>query len=62
MKYVALKVLPHGQQPGDVFEESEAVGNVFILVGAARKAEEDETVPVKLSRGRYRRRDLRAAD
>lgn len=67
MKYVALKALPHGQQPGDVFEESTAIGEVLILVGAARKAEPDEDVPQKTpstSRAprRYQRRDLRVEE
>jgi hypothetical protein len=59
MKYIALKVLPHGQQPGELFEESEAIGNVLITVGAARLATEDEIPSEKpSSRRRYSRRDL----
>jgi len=33
LKYIALKALPHGQQPGELFEESEAIGDVLIRVG-----------------------------
>lgn len=59
MHYIALKALPHGQQPGELFEESEAVGNVFIAVAAARKATDEEIAGAKPKRG-YRRRDMRA--
>jgi hypothetical protein len=56
---VALKVLPNGQQPGRVFEESEVVGRILVEAKAARLAtEEDLQTP---SRRRYRRRDLEAS-
>jgi hypothetical protein len=58
MKFVALKELPQGQQPGDVFEATEAQGNVLILVGAAKLAKGDETP--EPTRRTYRRRDLKA--
>lgn len=65
MKFVALKELPQGQQPGEVFETNEDIGNVLILVGAAKKwAEDPVTVPqepaASSARGRYRRTDLKA--
>lgn len=56
MKFVALKELPQGQQPGEVFDATEDQGRVLILVGAARKADEQEPAP----RRRYQRRDLAA--
>lgn len=59
MKLVALKELPHGQQPGDLFEENDAIGNVLILALAARKATEDDLASERPRRG-YRRRDMRA--
>lgn len=54
MKFIALKELPQGQQPGEEFEANEDVGNVLILVGAAKRVEDEKP------RGRYQRRDLRA--
>lgn len=56
MEYIAIKELPQGQQPGERFEANEDVGDVLILVGAAKRADEDDPQP----RGRYRRRDLQA--
>ncbi len=58
MKFVALKELPQGQQPGDVFEATEAQGNVLVSVGAARVAEPGETP--ERPRRKYTRRDLTA--
>ncbi len=54
MKFIALKELPQGQQPGDEFDTTEAMGNVLVLVGAAKRADADD------SPRRYRRRDLQA--
>lgn len=56
MKFIALKELPQGQQPGEEFETTKEVGDVLILVGAAKPAESSETP----RRGTYRRRDLQA--
>ncbi len=64
MKYVVLKALPQGQQPGDEVDLPEAVGNVFVLAGAARPAdpEPEAVAPTSSSssRRRYQRRDLEA--
>jgi len=60
VKYVALKALPDGQHPGDVFEIAEAIGQIFVLIGAARLADEDEQSTRKPARRRYQRRDLTA--
>jgi len=54
MKYIALKELPQGQQPGEEFETTEAMGDVLILIGAAKLADDDKGS----RRGGYRRRDL----
>lgn len=76
MKFVALKELPQGTQPGEVFDVNEDIGNVFILVGAARKATRadasSEPVPARTaepedtshrpSSRRYQRRDLQAEE
>ncbi len=37
MKFIALKELPQGQQPGEEFDTTEEMGNVLILVGAAKR-------------------------
>ena len=57
MQYVALVALPQGQQPGELFEEPEEVGHIFVLVGAARVATEDDRTKAKPKRT-YRRRDI----
>lgn len=57
MKFIALKELPQGQQPGDEFEANKDEGNVLILVGAAVRADSDEG---REARRRYRRRDMQA--
>lgn len=59
MRYIALKDLPQGQQPGEVFETTEAMGDVLVLVGAAKRADEPDAPPLKRH---YQRRDLRAED
>jgi hypothetical protein len=56
MKYIALKELPQGQQPGEEFETTEAMGDVLILVGAAKRADTDG------ARRRYQRKDLQATE
>jgi len=56
MKYRVKRPLPDGQQPGEIVELHEDVGNVFLLVDAVEKIEESKPLP----RGRYRRSDLRA--
>jgi hypothetical protein len=60
MKYLALKELPQGQQPGDTFEATEEMGNVLVSIGAAEKvAEPDEPKEPTVTRRRtYQRRDL----
>jgi hypothetical protein len=61
VKYIALKELPHGQQPGDVFDVSEAIGHIFVLVGAARLADPADLEPSRVPRRRYQRRDLESS-
>ena len=56
MKYRVKRPLPDGQQPGEIVELHEDVGNVFLLVDAVEKIEEPKPSP----RGRYRRSDLHA--
>jgi hypothetical protein len=59
MKFIALKELPQGAQPGDVFEATAEEGDVLILVGGAKKAEPEAEGPTTPStRRRYLRRDL----
>ena len=61
MKFIALKELPQGQQPGEVFETTPEMGDALILVGAARLADPDPKSPeVSSTRRRYQRRDLEA--
>lgn len=55
MKFIALKELPQGQQPGEEFETTEAMGDVLVLVGAAKRADDESE---KKSRSGYRRRDM----
>jgi len=62
MKFIALTELPQGQQPGEMFEATEDAGNVLILVGAARKADDDTETEPPRPRRRYQRRDLTAED
>ncbi len=58
MQYVVLKALPEGQQPGEIIEEPEEVGHIFVLAGAARVATAEDLEPGKKTVRRYRRRDL----
>jgi hypothetical protein len=65
VKFLVLKDLPQGQQPGDVIDIHEDIGKIFMLPGveAVKPLEEDEAVePVETStpRRRYQRRDLEA--
>ncbi len=63
MQFIALKELPQGTQPGDVFEASVEEGDVLILVGAAKKAELEPAPEAPTSRRRtYQRRDLTAEE
>jgi hypothetical protein len=56
MRYRALKELPQGQQPGDVFEpDTPAMGDLLVEMGAAERVVEPDA-PIK---GKYKRRDLR---
>ncbi len=55
MRFIALRELPKGTQPGQEFEATEDEGQVLILVGAAKKVEDDPS-----SRRKYQRRDLEA--
>lgn len=59
MEFVALKELPQGQQPGELFETTEEMGDVLILVGGARKATDDDRKTGRRAGG-YRRRDMKA--
>lgn len=56
MKYLVKKPLPDGQQPGEIVDLHEDVGNVFLLVDAVEKIDEAQ----KPARGRYRRADMQA--
>lgn len=58
MKFIALKELPQGQQPGEEFETTEDMGKVLILVGAAKHVDDDDKSSSR--RSTYRRRDLQA--
>jgi hypothetical protein len=64
MNFIALKELPQGQQPGEVFDTTEAMGDVLVSVGAAKRVEEEEesSPPVAPARRRYQRRDMEAAE
>ncbi len=65
MQFIALKELPQGTQPGDVFEASVEEGDVLILVGAAKKAEANAAPPdasTPARRRTYQRRDLTAEE
>lgn len=55
MKLIVIKELPQGQQPGDTLETTDAIGDVLILVGAAKLADSESS-----RRSGYRRRDLQA--
>ncbi len=55
MQFIALQELAQGQQPGEVFDTTEAMGAVLVLVGAARPVDPE---PAPVTRGRYRRADL----
>ena len=60
-KYVVLKTLPKGQQPGDTVELNDDEARVFLLVEAVR--EPDAFTPAELAtkpKRRYGRRDLEA--
>jgi len=57
VKYIAIKELPRGTQPGEEFEANEAEGDVLMLVGAAKPVEETPT-----RRPRYHRRDMAAVE
>ena len=65
-KYVVLKELPQGQQPGDLVELHEDVGRVFLTIEAVRKAtpsDETKSPQQRISRARtYQRRDLQAEE
>lgn len=56
MKVQAIRECPN-QLPGSIFEVPEALGRVFIAIGAAREvsSEPDADKPI---RRQYRRRDL----
>jgi hypothetical protein len=61
LKIFVLRELPLGQQPGSVVEEIDAAAKIWISIGAAREATENEIAAVKPSRrGSYRRRDMQA--
>lgn len=55
-KYRALKELPQGEQPGDIFQATEDVGDVLISVGCAERVADDERVG-RPDKGTYKRRD-----
>ncbi len=56
-KFVVLKALPQGQQPGETVDLNEDEGRVFLLVGAVKPADE-KPKPTR----RYARRDMQAED
>lgn len=55
MKFVALKDLPQGQKPGDVFDVPEEVGLVLVSFGVADRVDPE---PPSKSKHTYKRRDL----
>jgi len=55
MKLIALRELPQGQQPGEEFETTDAMGEVLILTGSAKRVEDDAK-----PRRTYNRRDMQA--
>jgi hypothetical protein len=55
MRFIALRELPKGTQPGQEFEATEDEGHVLMLVGAAKPVEDEPP-----SRRKYQRRDLEA--
>ena len=63
MKFRALKDLPQGQKPGDVFEpDTDDLGDALVSLGVAeRVVEPDDAKPGK-GKGKYARRDLTAED
>jgi hypothetical protein len=62
-RYRVLKELPQGQQPGDIIEENEDVGNVLMTPGvdAVELVADDTPLGKPRDRGTYKRRDLVAA-
>lgn len=62
MKYLALKELPDGIQPGVVFNAPTDIGDIFVQVGAARALADEEITPERSTRRTYRRRDLQAEE
>ncbi len=63
-RYLVLKELPQGQQPGTLVDLHDDVGRVFLLVGAVRlaDAESEPEMPSAPARRRYARRDLTAVE
>ncbi len=62
-KYVVLKTLPQGQEPGALVELHEDAGKVFLQVDAVRAAtpaDEKRTPQQRLIPRQYNRRDLQA--
>lgn len=61
MKYLVLKELPQGQQPGATIDVHEDIGNILEQVGAVRKVTEvEDDGETDRPRRRYQRRDLAA--
>lgn len=59
MKFRALKELPQGQMPGDVFEpDTDDMGDVLVSIGAAERVLEPDAAPK--DKKHYKRRDLTA--
>jgi hypothetical protein len=58
LKIVVLKELPQGHQPGAVIDEIDAAARIWISIGAARLATDDDVKSPR--RGGYRRRDVQA--
>lgn len=62
MKFRALKDLPQGQKPGDVFQpDTDDMGDVLVSVGAAERVLDPDDDPKK-DKKHYKRRDLTAED
>ncbi len=59
MKLEVLKDLPDGTKPGTVIDVNEAIGDVLVLVGGAKKIEEHQPARTG-ARRTYQRRDLEA--
>jgi hypothetical protein len=57
----ALVECPQGQQPGEVFDVTSDVADIFLSIGAVERVPDDTPLGTPSQKnGRYLRRDLRA--